>query len=215
MSEINQEKVERALKNFEAVVRDRQKNPGSKISFREEFLSAEEGYKRKLYEKAGLGVKNQDLQERSDTVREKYLTAVDLEENNLLDWRDRLYIKEKMKEKESEELIYQIYKEPGSNDEDLFNECRNLWGSRFPILSWTFFLKDMEKYPPVRPKNLKKRLGYLGADTKCMNSCTWENYQRFIGILKEVQELLNEREIFEPKAELIDAHSFVSITPSD
>ncbi len=210
---LNQEKVKEAIKNFVDMAHDEQKDSGPTISFLKGFPEKEEGYKRSIYNQAGLGIENLNSLKGDDeeTIKKKYLAAIDLDNNNLLHWREKLFIKDKMKESGSVDLIYRIYTESSTqdNDKELFDEAIQCWGARFPIISFTFFLKDMRKYANVRPRNFKKRLSYIGADTKCLNKCTWQNYMKFINILTEVKNLLNESGYFDPEAELIDAHSFV------
>ena len=59
----------------------------------------------------------------------------------------------------------------------------------------------------MRPQWFAKQLLKLGAPTTCTDRCTWENYQLYMAILREVRDFLQER--ISETITLIDAHSFV------
>ncbi len=93
----------------------------------------------------------------------------------------------------------------------MFGEAIMFFGERYPIISYIFFLRDVENYIPVRPRIFGERFKFLGIDAGCLKRCTWKNYQTFCDIIRTVQKLLNASEPFKNSnsVELIDAHSFV------
>lgn len=70
-----------------------------------------------------------------------------------------------------------------------------------------FFLKNREKYLPIKPELFKERFSWLNIRTDCCNGCTWEHYQEFIQIIREIQERIQPN--FKQKISLLDAQSFV------
>ncbi|MCD8144212.1 MAG: hypothetical protein LUD79_02535 [Oscillospiraceae bacterium] len=185
------------------VIEHQEKN--QPISFKKGFLEEQEGYKRKSYSDAKAAFKKLNY-EKEGALCGWLMDS--LKRNNLIDWRDYKYLQYDAK---LENLLYRIYVDPTENDEALFEEAIQFFGRRYPIISYIFFLKDMEKYLPVRPRIFQKRFQFLGVDIDCLNRCTWENYQTFCSMIGRVRELLNGSNLFkkDEDVELIDAHSFV------
>lgn len=200
------------------------------ISFREGYIAAEEGYKRDIYDESqrildldswtpkmvGTG----EIKKRIVATMTQKMPGSS-EQQNLLDWREiedvEVYFNTHLKE--SEKILYGFYKNE-LNDELVFKSLEELWGKRFAILAFLFFIKDDTKYMPLRPSHFKERFERIGIATDFSLSCSWENYQQFLKVLENVQERLTD--VFDDDAELIDAHSFVwmmwhvaDVTPSD
>lgn len=189
------------------------------VRFDRGWFKEQEWYKREVWEKAQeilqyQSWKKDDLQAYDLIGRIVKCMNIKLRgvgKNNLINWRESaenggsslkvlLY-----KTKEiSEDIIYQIF--CGENEEAAFNNALLVWGEKYPLLSFLFFLKDIKRFVPVRPTIMTTRLMQLGIEADCLKTCSWKNYQEFIQILKRMQDLLNE-EI--PHTELIDAHSFL------
>lgn len=106
----------------------------------------------------------------------------------------------------SDFVLYSIF--CGTDDAQAFEDAIEVWGSTFPFLSFVFFLKDKDRYLPVRPNIMPTHLNRLGIITDCLShGCTWEHYQEYLCILKDVQSRLQKQ--FLPDTTLLDAHSFV------
>lgn len=191
----------------------------AKVTFDDGWFKEQEWYKREVWNKAQeiLQYKNW----RQELIHTYDLTGLiaqcidiksgDGKKQNLITWREAAAdgvnsLKRLLLEKKelSENAIYQIF--CGEDEELAFNNAISVWGEKYPFLSFLFFLKDIERYVPVRPRKMQARLEGLGIKTDCLKTCSWKNYQEFIQILKQVQGLLKE-EI--PSTELIDAHSFL------
>lgn len=185
------------------------------ISFSVGILRDHEWYKRNIWKDA------QDILQVDTWTQEQYhdLRILDRlkecfrikmghgKQQNLVTWRDRQHFEQvsaKDKEK-AERLIYQIFK--GDDEKKVFNDAVEFWGARFPLLSFMFFLKDRSRYCVVRPNHMADKMIILGVETTCLKKCSWENYQEFLQIIYDVQDLLVEN--FDPETELIDAHSYL------
>lgn len=191
----------------------------TQIAFDIGWFKEHEGYKSDVWEKAQAILDYKNWQEENIHTLDltgRIAQCIDIKmghgkKQNLIDWRESdgdgansmkkiLFDRQKL----SEEVIYQIF--CGSDDEQAFNNAISVWGRKYPFISFLFFLKDMKNYAPVRPKIMRPRLAQLGIETDCLKTCTWKNYQEFIQILKQIQNLMNERI---PTSRLIDAHSFL------
>lgn len=81
------------------------------------------------------------------------------------------------------------------------------------MISFFFFLKkgsnhETPYYLPVRPQAMSEQFQKLGIQTDCLsNGCTWEHYQEYLYILRDVQNRLNQQ--LGSTVDLLDAHSFV------
>lgn len=191
----------------------------AKVTFDDGWFREHEWYKREVWTKAQVILQYNDWKEdqiQTYDLTNRIIQCIDIKsvngkKQNLITWREAASdgvnsIRKLLLEKKrpSEEAIYKIF---CSDDEELaFNNAISVWGGRYPFISFLFFLKDIERFAPVRPKIMQSRLEQLGIETDCLKTCSWKNYQEFIQILKRVQDLL-KKEI--PSTELIDAHSFL------
>ena len=125
-------------------------------------------------------------------------------QQNLVDWHDVNYFWE-MKQPPLIKALYKLY--ATDDEKGAFADLTKAVGGRFAFISYFYFLKDPERYAVMRPIWFKKQLMRLGAPTTCTDRCSWENYQLYLAILREVREFLSER--VDEAVTLIDAHSFV------
>lgn len=192
------------------------------------WLWEQEGYKREIFDKARkiLELDSKDLWNKDklhelnliDRVVKCIRMKVDgLGTQNLLHWTQTQEGKGSLKNllcqtpERSEEVLFQIFHDDGGNREEseerAFNQAIDLWGRKYPFLSFLFFLKDRDRFVPIRPVVFKHNCERFGISSECFNTCSWNNYQEFISILREVQGIVKEN--VDPDAELIDAHSFI------
>lgn len=136
---------------------------------------------------------------------------------NLLYYTERMRYERILEEKpqEVEELIRRIYCSP--DEEQAFRQGCALFGKRYPLMAFLFFLKGEGgdpagtiRYLPVSPRNMESRFARLGIQSKCLSECTWENYQEYLCIFDDVQKRLQEQ--LDLDVEKIDAHSLVWAT---
>ncbi len=188
----------------------------AEISFLSGYIHDQEGYKREIAEASKLlNVSNwSDAMIGSGEICAivlkmfRYRTSSDGRQQNLVDWRDIDSIVEPAfsnKVKESEAALFQLFVE---NDYEIaFDMLVSVFGRRFPIISFLFFLNDSTQFMPVRPDVFNKRFQRVGIETDCLKGCTWANYQEFCDILFQVRNRIQK--YFKEDVELIDAHSFV------
>lgn len=136
---------------------------------------------------------------------------------NLLYYTERMRYERILEEKpqEVEELIRRIYCSP--DEEQAFRQGCALFGKRYPLMAFLFFLKGEGgdpagtiRYLPISPKNMESRFDRLGIQSECLSECTWENYQEYLCIFDDVQKRLQEQ--LNLDVEKIDAHSLVWAT---
>lgn len=220
MTTFNEDRFDECLNQLmETVIRKQaEKDYGTTaVSFTEGFIEAEEGYKRIIYaesqnimnieswtpEMIGSG----EIKNRIIAVMKQKMPDTN-EQQNLLDWREiedvEVYFNTHLHE--SEKLLYGFYKND-FEDQLVFESLEELWGKRLPIIAFLFFIKDDKKYMPLRPSHFKNRFERIGITTDNTLSCSWDNYQDFLDIIKEVQDRLTEK--LNDDIELIDAHSFI------
>lgn len=220
MTRFNEERFQECLNQLlETVIRKQAEHDygTTAVSFTEGYIEAEEGYKREIFAEAQEELTiNSWTPEMIGTgeIRERILSVMKMkmpgsnQQQNLLDWREiedvEVYFNTHLQE--SEKLLYGFYKSE-LEDQFVFESLEELWGKRLPIIAFLFFIKDDTKYMPLRPSHFKERFERIGIATDNTLSCSWENYQGFLAIIKEVQERLLEP--FDGEVELIDAHSFV------
>ena len=75
-----------------------------------------------------------------------------------------------------------------------------------------FLIKDNQNYLPITQERFDQIFELIGLQNfKTSGRASWENYTEFININKQVREFLKTKD---PKATLIDAHSFLYILGS-
>ena len=208
-SKINDERFAHAMWQLIGRIQQKQRYEGE-IAFQSGWLKETEGYKRTLWSEAQRILKFNTWRENNLSeykVIDKVCQCMELNGQNLLDYHDVTRYKEKMAENKecSERVIFQIF--CGTNDSEAFKKATALWGNGYPFISFLFFLKNREKYVTVRPKNMAKKFAETGIESECFSKCTWEHYQEFLYILREVQNKVKKD--FDSSAEFIDAHSYI------
>ena len=88
-----------------------------------------------------------------------------------------------------------------------FDRLKDIIGARYPLLGYLFFLKDMDRFMPNRPKIFDRAFHDLGIDLITTRKGSWENYLRFNSSLGDVRSALAEMDGL-TNVRLIDAHSF-------
>lgn len=97
----------------------------------------------------------------------------------------------------------------GNDDKSAFDEIVNVVGRNFDVVGLIFFLKDCEKYLPIRSRIFDRLFSYVDVKAALAANCSWEKYQDFISVIKDIQEDLKKK--VNAEFSLLDAHSFVWI----
>ena len=189
----------------------------TEISFSSGYLLEEEGYKKYLFEQS-QSLLNVDSWTHdmigTGQIRDYILLVVNQKmpgesrPHNLLGWRERIDINNCFTYhlEESEKLFFGLYKNE-LPDEIVFKSLEELWGRRYSIIAFFFFIKDRCTYLPIKPEIFKERFLKIGIATDCVNSCSWNNYLEFLEMIHDVQNRLIAP--FKGEVDLLDAHSFV------
>jgi hypothetical protein len=151
-------------------------------------------------------------------ILEATIGAIELPDNNLVRWPNqyghanrshRALIDARLDPSSCralEDCLFNFYRglaDPGES----FEIFRSLVGSRYDLLAYLFFLRDMEKYMPIATRTFDEAFRRIGIDVVTTQRCSWENYCQFNEALRQVQIALAQHAHI-PNTRLIDAHSF-------
>ncbi len=182
-----------------------------------EYTDNLEGYKDEIYRQARKRLDFWNWKEGDigkGEIIKKVISAIEVEENNLIDWRlvDK-FKKESLKNpQEYERIFFDLFRNL-KDDEEIFNEITTSFGRRYPLVSYFFFIKDKAKYMPISPDYFDKAFEKLCVKNfKTSHRCSWNNYLMYNNLLKQVKELLIEEGVED--VSLLNAHSFVWIISS-
>lgn len=196
--------------------RDGEDNP---ISFVDNntFLGREENYKSKAAEKAGIEldyskwnrkwINNGEIRQRAVRAMSKAGNLVNVNQQTM--FKDQLNSAHKRYQPDAVRILYDIYKSEGVDEESkAFTEALSVFGRKYDTVAYLFFIKDSSRFLPVSPGNFEKSLASVGIEYHLSGRCSWENYNGFIEIVKEVQTVMQEV-LTDTDVRLIDAHSFL------
>lgn len=225
---VTQASLENAIEIFREIVAVHEVRGRQFVSFRQGVLEGEEGYKARNHAVARRRMGSEAWTKEdigSGKVLSAMVEAIDIKGNNLLtiddrngpDTRAQFPLEKALADgrpAEMEEFFFELYVEAGSNSEaDLFAQAIDLFGRNYPLIGYFFFLKDMDRFTPLRPKGLQAGLAELGIDYPLVQKCGWENYEGFLRIVHGLRPMLEEA-LDDPGLRLIDAHSFLWVLGS-
>lgn len=127
--------------------------------------------------------------------------------NQQTDFRNRLNPDHPKYTPNAEQALFNIY--CGTNPASSFAEAISVFGAKYDTIAYLYFMKDYEQYLPISPGNFDQAFQSVGIDFTTSYKCGWDNYCKYICIIREIQTLLNQVLPLESKARLIDAHSFM------
>ena len=191
-------------------------------SFRnpESFAFKEEDYKEDV---ARVAVRMLDARRWSraeigtGAILDRVIRAIEQRGNNLLQWEPRKFRKSRVHSKmletrsdqtkrlQLETIFFDLYRQKRTGQAE-FEALTEICGCRYELLAYLFFIADRHKFLPIRTTSFDKALAELGCNLKTCSQCSWENYQQFLVVMREVQSRLQAEGIVD--ATLLDAHSF-------
>lgn len=212
---VDTEVLEKAIIWFAKYIASKQK--GKNVDFYSGYMEAHEGYKRDLYANGHAALK---IETWNDTLigTGKILKCVvdgleakdNFGKNNIVNYHAVTNLKNKanMDLALAEDILYNLFK--GNDDKSAFEDACEFFGRWYPTFSYLMFLKDNTKYLPVMSsdKNHGDRFKKLNISRGCLSYCSWDNYQVFLDIHKQIQNKLIEA-LPANQISLLDAHSFV------
>ena len=105
-----------------------------------------------------------------------------------------------------EALLFGLYR--GGADEGVtFDGLLEATDSKYPLLAYLFFLKDMDRYMPIQPTGFDRAFRALGIELSTLRQCSWANYVRFNATLDGLRPLIAHAAGL-GIVRLVDAHSF-------
>ena len=84
---------------------------------------------------------------------------------------------------------------------------RHATGSKYPLLAYLFFLKDIDRFMPIHPTGFDLAFRALGIEFSTLRQCSWVNYTRFNATLDGLRPLIADAAGLDA-VPLVDAHSF-------
>lgn len=197
-------------------------NEGVSFRTRGSFLEKEEGYKLDLYYRIHNSIEAFDWN--IDQIGTGRIASdfgqVLKGKNNLVGHYQLTGLKDMLSDQDMrvkvERVIYDIYKNDAVPDEEAFEKACEIFGRKYDLISFLFFVKDKSKYLPVRSYFFEKGLKQLGIEYELDSMCSWNNYEGLIYIISDIQKQLekhlptNDEEIT-----LLDAQSFLWIVQQD
>jgi hypothetical protein len=185
---------EKQLRAFKRFVEDTSGIP--LVSFGSNpYLEDHEGYKYEIYRKARKALdfvhwKSSDVG--SGRIAAAVVAAIELPENNLVPWQPRygkarrphhslcVAIEESSGLAAYEQVFYDLFY--GPSDAQVFNRLLELFGRKYDLLAYLFFLKDRTRYMPIAPQYFDTAFGKLGVAFKTSRQCSWNNLRPILMI---------------------------------
>jgi len=191
----------------------------SKVSFQSfrgnSYVQDQEGYKAKLYDEA-RGVMAFNKWKKSDIgsgkIAKAVVRAIELSDNNLVNRAYPPYsgLKGPGAIQEHEQALYDLY--CGGSDKDAFDRQTDVFGRKYGLVAYLFFLKDKSKYMPIAPQTFDLAFEKLEIDFRTSRQCSWDNYTQYNSLLGQIRRFLSGH--LQEDLSLLDAHSFVWILAS-
>lgn len=181
--------------------------------------SEREGYKSELYYSARGGEAAEYSTWRIDDcgtgkIRDFLVHAITSKDNNLVDWRNKDLVRRFLENAQSstlyalEKAFFNLYL--GTDDARSFSEICDIMGFvKFDVIGYYYFLKDKDRYLPIRPRYFDKLFEFLFIDHDSFSRhCDWQHYMTFVNLMEEIRDELQT--IYpQENVSLLDAHSFV------
>jgi hypothetical protein len=216
MIEINEKTFEYALSEFKNIVeKDTNENL---VEFKtNSFIDEHENYKYAVLEQAKNSLLTKTWKEDEigngrilkavkDSIQTNVIYNYETHQNNLIDWRKKDNFSKLKANQKNEKLFFNFFKSK-LNGEKAFDQFSEL-GFSYQLIAYLFFIKNSQKYLPISQTRFDLIFSSLNIDLKTSHNSSWENYQEFVGIVKQFQNYLKTKF---SGIELLDAHSFLWI----
>ena len=131
---------------------------------------------------------------------------------NLVSYHQKRVIERQIEENGPEQLenaLAAFYQ--GQDDSLAFGKIVDAIGGFFDILGFICFLKDSDKYLPIRSRLFDDCFRILGLESNLEGNCTWEKYAENNSWIGTICNYLKRR--INPSITMIDAHSFIWMLP--
>ena len=220
----NPVKVIEMLTRFTAYVHSMDGKEGP-ISFRDSagILGREEDYKSRIAEEARKESNVEDWKESwigsgkiAECAKKAMSKAVNIVNiNQQFDFSNRLDPSHSSFRKDAERVLYDIYRNPLCKESDAFSEAIDVFGAKYDTIAYLFFIKDPSRFLPISTGHFDKGFSLLDIDYTTSYKCSWENYEEYNEIIREILLFMEEYLSVSGTLRLIDAHSFIWIIQED
>ena len=221
---IDTEKLVEQLSRFTAFVQQLD-GQSEFISFRDSsgFLGHEEDYKSRVAEEARKELNFSNWKESwigTGKIAECARSAINksgnlVNKNQQIDFKNRLDPNHAKYRPEAERALYDIYRNSQCNESVAFANAVEVFGAKYDTIAFLFFIKDDTRFLPISTGHFDKGFASLGIDYTTSFRCSWENYQGFIDLIKEIRTVMEDMLPMQGTPRLIDAHSFVWVIQED
>lgn len=206
------------LAKFKEYVLEREDGNGL-IAFRDSasYMWKQEGYKSKIVESARLALKAETWTEDmigtgkiAECARNAIKKSGNLVNNNQqMDFRNHLNKDEPTFKPEGERVLFNIYKNMNISLEQAFADSVSIFGGKYETIAFLFYMKDDSEFLPLSSGHFEKAFELLGINHRMRYSCSWDNYNSYLNIIKTIQSVMEHVLPIKGEIRLIDAHSFV------
>lgn len=220
----NTAKLVEQLSRFTSFVQHMDGQKGC-ISFRDSsgFLGREEDYKSRIAEEARKELNYTNWKESwigtgkiADCAARAMGKASNLVNmNQQIDFKNRLIPDHQKYRQDAERVLFDIYCNPSCRESEAFANAVDTFGAKYDTIAFLFFIKDDTRFLPISTGHFDKGFEILEIEYTTSRQCGWENYQSYIGIIKEIHDLMEDILPMEGSPRLIDAHSFVWVIQQD
>lgn len=104
-----------------------------------------------------------------------------------------------------ESVAYDLFVESQDN-QFTFERFVDFFGKKYSVLAFLFFLYNDKKYLPISTSNFEHAFRVLDNDSKLQKNCSWDNYNNYINVIKEVKLAIEA--VYDESINLLDAHSY-------
>ncbi len=183
------------------------------------YTKQQEGYKEDIYDQARNLLNSESwsiLDSGSGKIIKSVISAIEIKENNLVLWQPKYGedssqhqpLRDELKRGKKliiyEKDLFNLYRD--TDDKKSFEKLVNIFGHKYPIVAYLFFLKDKRQYMPIAPTYFDKAFKMLDINLITSQKCSWDNYQTYNTALENIRVLITEK--LQTETSLLDAHSF-------
>jgi len=215
------ENLETLFADFVEFIKQQQNGKAFESFQSSPYIEKEENYKNQVFEEAKIKRDQGNWKEvdiGTGQIQQKVNSAIQTRlhykyqwhDNNLIDWRKKDDFAKRATNKNLEQTLFDFYKNK-IKDNEAFETFLSLKIS-YQFIAYLFFIKDSQRYLPITQERFDQIFELIGlTDFKTSGQASWDNYTEFININKQVRDFLKTKD---PKASLLDAHSFLYILGS-
>ena len=212
---ISREIVEKRFRQLVFVTK--LKTPNSELSFSSGLWFEEEGYKLEFWRDARKHLQLEEWNQKTDReivslATQPFGVLIDgsYHRQNLVSDNNYSKLFELFLERQSEssDALKEIFF--GADEKIAFEKMAKLLSRKslndpLSVISLFFFLKDKERFVTARKQGTGERISKLGISAACVQNCTWNGYQQYLEIIRDIKNYLPEN----LHASFLDAQSFL------